>query len=89
MRAVLQEGHSDASSTEWMATVQRQCEQMLGAHPRGELARILDNVKTALDTWQRVWPRLGRDREFRLAIAREARLWAKRIAELAPASSRR
>ena len=35
---------------------------------------------TVLEAWQQVWPRLGAQREFRLAVAREARLWAKRAA---------
>jgi len=45
------------------------------------LKQILAQVATATQTWQQVWPRLGGDREFRLAVAREARLWAKRLAE--------
>ena len=45
------------------------------------LKQILAQVETATQTWQQVWPRLGGDREFCLAVAREARLWAKRLAE--------
>ncbi len=42
----------------------------------------LVNLQQALETWQTVWPRLGSQQEFRLAVAREARLWAKRLAHV-------
>ena len=41
--------------------------------------QLLRNLKTALGTWRQVWPRLGSQREFRLAVAREAALWSKRM----------
>ena len=44
--------------------------------------RLLADVKPALETWQRVWPRLGTDHDFSLAVAREARLWSGRLGEL-------
>ena len=37
-------------------------------------------VDTVLDTWQQVWPRMGGQRDFRMAVAREARRWAKELA---------
>ena len=37
-------------------------------------------VQQALETWHRVWPKLGTQPEFRLAVAREARLWSNRLA---------
>ena len=49
----------------------------------GELKELLSNLVTALHTWQAVWPRLGKQQEFRLAVAREARQWSARIGELA------
>ena len=51
------------------------------AGQRGERQALLLNVATALTTWQDVWPRLSAQREFRLAVAREARLWAKRFGD--------
>ncbi|PIQ83755.1 MAG: hypothetical protein COV75_05785 [Candidatus Omnitrophica bacterium CG11_big_fil_rev_8_21_14_0_20_63_9] len=59
-------------------TCQRAAEQAVG-----ETKAYLVNVGTALQTWQQVWPRLGEQPEFRQAVGREARLWAKRFTELA------
>lgn len=61
------------------------CEQA-GAQAVGDTKAYLVNVQMALQTWQHVWPRLGDQPEFRQAIGREARLWAKRLTELAHAS---
>ncbi len=36
-------------------------------------------VQQTLGTWKDVWPRLGPQAEFRLAVAREARAWANRL----------
>ena len=52
----------------------------------GEVGPLLINVTTALQTWRQVWPRLGQQREFRLAVAREAALWSKRLQEFAAAA---
>ena len=57
------------------------CEIGASAASTPTLKQILSQVETATQTWQQVWSRLGVDREFRLAVAREARLWAKRLAE--------
>ena len=74
----------DTELAQLFVKAQRLCEAAAThAASREDLARILANVKTAVETWQKVWPRLGRDKEFRLAVAREARLWAKRLSELA------
>ncbi len=40
----------------------------------------LHRLGTGLETWRQVWPRMGGQRDFRMAVAREARLWAKRLA---------
>lgn len=48
-----------------------------------DLSALLTNVQTALETWRAVWPRLGARAEFRQAVAREAGLWSRRLAELA------
>ena len=58
---------------------QAACEQAADAAPQGELKDWLVNLRAATETWQQVWPRLGAQRDFRLAVAREARLWSKRF----------
>ena len=49
----------------------------------GDMGVLLTNVQTALETWARVWPRLGSQPEFRQAVTREARLWEKTLRTLA------
>ena len=44
-----------------------------------ETQLLLRNLTTALGTWRQVWPRLGSQQEFRLAVAREADLWSRRL----------
>ena len=79
----LEEGRPDAELSKFLVDAQRLCDAAATrASSREDLARVLTNVKTAVETWQNVWPRLGQDKEFRLAVAREARLWAKRLSEL-------
>ena len=46
-----------------------------------EVRALLTNLTTALQTWREVWPRMGKQSEFRLAVAREAGLWSKRLQE--------
>jgi len=54
-----------------------------------ELKALLPQLKTALETWRTVWPRMEQREEFRLAVAREAALWAKRLTALAEGSASR
>ena len=56
------------------------CERT-AATSSAEMQRALSQVQQALETWATVWPRLGAQPEFRLAVAREARLWSKRFAQ--------
>lgn len=42
--------------------------------------REQERLRTVLETWQQVWPRLGRQPEFRGAVVREARRWAEQLA---------
>ena len=44
-----------------------------------ELKPLLSHLSTVLQTWQDVWPRLGGQREFRAAVAREARRWSQQL----------
>ena len=46
-----------------------------------EVRALLTNLTTALQTWREVWPRIGKQPGFRLAVAREAGLWSKRLQE--------
>lgn len=57
------------------------CQQAADHAPSAELKQLLTNVQAALTTWHQVWPRLGTQRDFRLAVAREARLWSKKLSE--------
>ena len=54
----------------------------------GTIRTLLTNVQTALSTWQQVWPRMGSQREFRQAVAREANLWSRRLQALVKGCSR-
>lgn len=46
--------------------------------------KALRELPTVLEAWQRVWPRLGARQDFRLAVAREARVWAEQLAVSEP-----
>ena len=45
----------------------------------GETQTLLTQLSTAVSTWRQVWPRLGRQVEFRAAVAREAEGWSARL----------
>ena len=80
----IQERRPEAALAELLVRAQGLCEQAAVERLSGEVgARLLADVKPALQTWQQVWVRLGCDPEFRMAVAREAHLWAKRLADLA------
>ena len=72
-------GAGDAEVQELLAAARTRCAQEAAGAAPGQ-RRLLANVQTALATWAEVWPRLGRQREFRAAVAREARLWSTRLA---------
>jgi hypothetical protein len=59
------------------------CVEAAAEEPHAEVRTLLTNVQTALETWQTVWPRLGAQKEFRQAVAREAHLWARKFGALA------
>ncbi len=44
---------------------------------------LLEDLQVRVSTWLEVWPRLGKDIDFRNAVAREARIWSKKLAEAA------
>jgi len=49
------------------------------AHWSFEVQEMLLQVQVRLAMWRRVWPRLGSQREFCQAVAREAQQWSKRL----------
>ncbi len=54
------------------------CEEV-GGQSAGELQILVQQLNTVLDAWQRVWPRMGQQQDFRLAVSREAELWSRRL----------
>jgi len=58
------------------------CQAAADYEQSAPLKQSLANVAVALQTWHEVWPRLGVQQEFRLAVCREARLWAKRLLDI-------
>ena len=55
------------------------CERVAAMVRGAEVTQALAQIKTAAETWRSVWPRLGHQRDFRGAVAREARLWSQRL----------
>ena len=83
LAAAIQERRPAAAITELLTGIIASCEQAAEESSNGAVKqRLLADVKPALETWQRVWPRLGTDQDFSLAVAREARLWSGRLGEL-------
>ena len=75
---------TEAEVSQQIRLVRSVCERAAVHAPGTEAGRLLSNVQQALETWRTVWPRLGAQQEFRAAVVREARLWAKRFQEAAP-----
>ena len=66
---------NDAQVMALLAQARTACQLPTASQPPAGEARL----STVLEAWQQVWPRLSAQRDFRLAVAREARLWAKRV----------
>ncbi len=79
LAASVEESRPDATLMARMRTTQTWCERAAAAERSATRRQLFTNVQQSLATWQQVWPRLGAQREFRLAVAREARQWAKRL----------
>ena len=73
----IERGRDDAALPALLAQARASCAASTGA-PAG-VKPMLTQMQQALETWATVWPRLGSQREFRQAVVREARLWAKRF----------
>ncbi len=70
----------DATVMEVFAQARASCEEAAAQEVSADLKLQLAHLRTVLETWQQVWPRLATQDEFRLALAREARLWSQRLA---------
>ena len=79
--------HPDATVVELLGKIQSSCERAAVSGASDEQRQRLTQVQAATQTWQQVWPRLGAQRDFRLAVAREARIWSKRL--VAPSAGAR
>ena len=79
LAASVEESRADATLMERMRITQAWCERAAAAERSASRRQLLTNVQQPLATWQQVWPRLGAQGEFRVAVAREARLWSKRF----------
>lgn len=87
--AAIETGRPAAALADAFAKTHTLCGRIAQEERSAELKALLTNVRTALQTWREVWPRLGTTRDFPVAVAREARLWAKRFSEAEPSSWRR
>ena len=65
-----------------MAKLRQDCAGAAGRSASQEAKAVLGQVQQALDTWKSVWPRLGQQKEFRMAVVREARAWSTRMNNL-------
>ena len=75
----IERSRDDAPLPGLLAQARASCTASTGASAGAK--PLLGQMQQALETWSAVWPRLGSQREFRQAVAREAHLWAKRFEE--------
>lgn len=80
----IEQRQSDRLVTETFETARTLCAEAVAHAPAGASRTLLTNVQTALETWHTVWPRLGAQKEFRQAVAREAALWARKLGQAHP-----
>ena len=72
---------SDRLVTETLETARALCAETAAQTSDAAARTLFTNVRTALETWHTVWPRLGAQKEFRQAVAREAGLWARKLGQ--------
>lgn len=77
------ERRGESALLERLRQTQQWCEQVAAHQRGGGPQELVTRLGTVLQAWRDVWPRLGRQLEFRQAVAREARLWSQRVSELA------
>lgn len=81
--AAIEARQPDTVVADALNTTHALCAAAASGARSAEARELLTNVQTALETWRTVWPRLGAQREFRQAVAREADLWSRRLQALA------
>lgn len=74
-------GKPERAVADLLARTTRACEQA-ASQASAEPKALLQNFRQAPAAWTEVWPRMGVRPEFRAAVAREARLWAARLAKI-------
>ena len=89
LATTIQQHRQESAIVELLTRTIASCDRAAAEASEALQQRLVTDVKPALETWQRVWPRLGTDQDFSLAVAREARLWSGRLAELAGSPARR
>ena len=74
----------EATVTEALGQAEALARKLSESGASTETRTLAAQLTTALQTWRTVWPRMGSQREFRSAVAREAVQWAKRLSPAAP-----
>lgn len=77
----VERNHSKEIILEAINRTEASCRHLAAHADSAQTRKLCANIQTALNTWKAVWPRLGQQPEFRLAVAREARLWSRRFEE--------
>ena len=55
----------------------------LDAKSPRNVKEMFEDLRLRVTTWRQVWPRLGKQPEFRNAVAREAHAWSQKLLKLA------
>jgi len=76
----VERGEPTANITQALSDLTDACHRQAKGEAAGPRREDLMHVQEALRAWAHVWARLGGQAEFRAAVAREARLWSRRLA---------
>lgn len=83
LACAIEEQKDESSIQQLLAEMTQAIQQVLGrtleAEQTPEIREWLPKLCTVVETWQGVWPRLGQQLEFRMAVVREARSWSRRF----------
>ncbi len=82
----IQTRESEAVIAEVLGQTMKACQSANTHQQTAEIKTIVSQLDVAVGTWKKVWPHLGHQEEFRNAVAREAKSWAKRLVPLAKES---
>ena len=61
-------------------------ESSLDAKSPRAVKEMFEDLRLRVTTWREVWPRLGKDPQFRNAVARESHAWSQKLLRLKVAS---